>query len=81
MKKKRNFWRLWCKALGEKAGKNDREADNIAYIRTLLFFSYLITNLFIVAGVVRHWNDVPSNISETKEERILSTNSNISQNR
>jgi len=80
MKKKKNFWRLWCKALGEKAGKNDREADNIAYIRTLLFLSYLITNCFIIAGVVRHWNDVPSNIPETKEERILNTNSNISEN-
>ena len=60
MKKKKNLWRLWCKALGEKAGKNDREADNIAYIRTLLFLSYLITNCFIIAGVVRHWNDVPT---------------------
>jgi hypothetical protein len=60
MKKKKNFWRLWAKSLGEKAGKNDREADNIAYIRTLLFLSYLITNCFIVAGVVRHWNDVPT---------------------
>ena len=77
MKKKKNFWRLWCKALGEKAGKNDREADNIAYIRTLLFLSYLITNCFIIAGVVRHWNDIPSNIPETKEERILNTSSNI----
>ena len=81
MKKKKNFWRLWCKALGEKAGKNDREADNIAYIRTLLFFSYLITNCFIIAGVVRHWNDVPSNIPETKEKGIFNTNSNISQDR
>ena len=77
MKKKKNFWRLWCKALGEKAGKNDREADNIAYIRTLLFLSYLITNCFIIAGVVRHWNDIPSNIPETKEERILNTSGNV----
>ena len=60
MKKKKNLWRLWAKSLGEKAGKNDREADNIAYIRTFLFLSYLITNLFIIAGVVRHWNDVPT---------------------
>ena len=79
MKKKKNFWRLWCKSLGEKAGKNDREADNIAYLRTFIFFTYLITNLFIIAGVVRHWNDVPSNIPETKEERILNTSGNISQ--
>ena len=79
MKKRKNFWRLWCKALGEKAGKNDRAADNIAYLRTFIFITYLITNLFIIAGVVRHWNDVPSNIPETKEERIFNTSGNISQ--
>ena len=79
MKKRKNFWRLWCKALGEKAGKNDREADNIAYLRTFIFGTYLITNLFIIAGVVRHWNDVPSNISKTKEERIFNTSGNIPQ--
>ena len=77
MKRKKTLWRLWAKSLGEKAGKNDREADNIAYIRTFLFLSYLITNCFIIAGVVRHWNDIPSNIPETKEERILNTSGNI----
>lgn len=50
-------WRLWAKALGEKATKNDREADNVARIRTVLFFTYLVTNIFICAGVIRHWND------------------------
>ena len=60
MKKRMTVWRLWCKALGEKAGKNDREADNIAYIRSIIFLTYLITNLFICAGVIRHWNDVPT---------------------
>ena len=51
------MWRLWAKALGEKASKDDRESDNIAGIRTFIFFTYLITNLFICAGVIRHWND------------------------
>jgi len=51
------MWRLWAKALGEKASKNDREADYIAHIRTILFLTYLITNCFIIAGVIRHWND------------------------
>jgi len=60
MKKRMTLWRLWCKSLGEKAGKNDREADNIAYIRSIIFLTYLITNLFICAGVIRHWNDVPT---------------------
>ena len=51
------MWRLWAKALGQKATKNDREADHIAHIRTLIFATYFITNLFIIAGVIRHWND------------------------
>ena len=51
-------FRLWAKALGEKASPHDKEADKVAYIRTLILASYLITNLFIVAGVIRHWCDV-----------------------
>ena len=51
------MWRLWAKALGEKHGKSDQEADIIAFIRTIIILTYIITNLFIVAGVVRHWND------------------------
>jgi len=50
-------WNLWSKALGEKASDHNREADLIALIRTFIFVSYFLTNLFIVAGVVRHWND------------------------
>lgn len=51
------MWRLWAKALGEKAHKKDQIADQVALIRTVIFVTYLITNLFIVAGVIRHWND------------------------
>ena len=51
------MWRLWAKALGEKATKNDKEADYVAGIRTFLFATYLLTNCFIVAGVIRHWDD------------------------
>jgi len=52
----RNLWRLWAKALGEKAGDTDKESDRIACIRTAIVLSYIITNCFIVAGVIRHWN-------------------------
>ena len=58
MSKKKSAWRVWAKALGEKSGKDDREADTIACIRTLIFVSYLVTNVAIVANAVRHWNDV-----------------------
>ena len=51
------IWILWAKALGEKASKSDRESDYIALIRTLILLTYLITNCFIMAGVIRHWND------------------------
>ena len=49
------LWRLWAKALGEKAGATDQEADKVALIRTVIVLTYIITNLFIVAGVIRHW--------------------------
>ena len=58
MKKKHSLWRWWAKALGEKACKDDRESDRIAVIRTVIFITYLITNAFIIAGVIRHWNDI-----------------------
>jgi hypothetical protein len=51
----KKFWRLWAKALGEKAGNTDQESDLIACIRTCIVLSYIITNIFIVAGVIRHW--------------------------
>jgi len=60
MKHFRIIWRLWCKALGEKASNNDSEADRVALIRTFIFITYLITNIAIVANAVRHWNDVPT---------------------
>jgi hypothetical protein len=55
MRQRNVTWRLWAKALGEKGSNCNNEADKIAIIRTLIFVSYLVTNLFICAGVVRHW--------------------------
>ena len=48
-------WRLWAKALGEKGSNDNTEADRIAILRTVIILSYIITNLFIIAGVIRHW--------------------------
>ena len=49
------MWRLWAKALGKKASDCDTESDKVAIIRTIIVLSYIVTNLFIVAGVIRHW--------------------------
>ena len=57
MSNRKSAWRIWAKALGAKEGKNDREADTIAIIRTVIFFSYLITNFAIIANAMRHWNN------------------------
>jgi hypothetical protein len=51
----KKIWRLWAKALGEKAGATDQEADIVALVRTLIVLCYIVTNLFIIAGVIRHW--------------------------
>jgi hypothetical protein len=67
MKKNKGIWRLLAKALGEKASKCDKEADKVALIRLLMFLSIFITNCFIVANAVRHWND------ETKIEVYVET--------
>ena len=61
------MWKIWCKALGQKEGKNNREADAVAVIRTLILLGYMITNSFIMAGVVRHWNNVECVVNDTKE--------------
>ena len=55
-------WRWWSKALGEKASQCDQESDKVAVIRTFIFATYLITNGFIVANAVRHWNDREINV-------------------
>jgi hypothetical protein len=81
-------WKWFAMALGEKASKCDKESDIVARIRTAIFLTYLITNTFIVAGVIRHWNDnqpieiyihneVPSNLPQTKKEIVFKTGSNV----
>ncbi len=56
MRHKLNYWwSLWAKALGEKAHANDEYADRVAVIRTVIILSYVLTNCFIIAGVIRHW--------------------------
>jgi hypothetical protein len=49
------MWRLWAKALGEKASEDNGEADKVALVRTIIVLSYFITNIFIIAGVIRNW--------------------------
>jgi len=56
IKKELSMWRLWAKALGQKEGITDSEADVVAAVRTAIVALYIVTNLFIIAGIMRHWN-------------------------
>ena len=56
VKKGLSMWRLWAKALGQKEGITDKEADVVAAVRTAIVALYIVTNLFIIAGIMRHWN-------------------------
>lgn len=51
----KKLWYVWSKALGEKAHDDATISDKVAIIRTLIIVSYIVTNCFIVAGVIRHW--------------------------
>ena len=47
------MWRIWCYALGKKEGRDKKDADRIAIIRTLIMFQLIVTNFFIIAGNVK----------------------------
>lgn len=51
-----NMWKIWADALGIKADENDnKHSDRVAIVRTMIVFVYLITNIFIVANIIKHW--------------------------
>jgi hypothetical protein len=49
------MWRIWAKALGEKATPCDRESDRVALIRTLFIVQAVIANIFLIANAIHHW--------------------------
>jgi len=51
----KQLWRLWAKAIGEKDGMTDEEADRVAMIRTIIVLVNFFTCFFIIAGNIRHW--------------------------
>ena len=50
----KGWWRLWAKALGEKIGE-DKEADRIATLRTLIILQAVITNILISINIILIW--------------------------
>ena len=64
------IWKIWKYALGSFADDKTRDYDNVvAIVRTIILFTYLITNIFIISGVIRHWNyDNNTELAETQQE-------------
>ena len=51
------LWEIWKYALGSFSDAKTKKYDDIiVIIRSTIFLSYLVTNCFIVSGVIRHWN-------------------------
>ncbi len=48
----KKMWRIWAKALGEKAEEN---ADGVAFVRTLVIFQAIITNILISINIILNW--------------------------
>ncbi len=52
------IWRIWKYALGSFSDEKTEPYDNyVVLVRSIIFVSYLVTNCFITAGVIRHWGD------------------------
>ena len=52
---------IWKYALGSFSDEKTKDYDNyVVVVRTIIFVSYMVTNCFIISGVIRHWNNVPT---------------------
>ena len=60
----KKVWEVWKYAIGSFSDDKTAPYDNyVAGIRTIIFVSYMVTNAFIVSGVIRHWNANTNNTS------------------
>ena len=59
--KMNKIWEIWKYSL--EVSVTTRQSYDITLLsRTSIFVSYMVTNAFIISGVIRHWNNVNSNV-------------------
>jgi len=67
-------WKIWKYAIGSFSDDKTEPYDNyVAGIRTIIFVSYMVTNAFIVSGVIRHWDGAcayPEGANTTKSVSV-----------
>ena len=62
----KQFFQIWKYSLGSFSDEKTEPYDNyVAGIRTVIFVSYMVTNSFIISGVIRHWNANTNNTSDS----------------
>lgn len=49
------LWSIWCKTLGTRISECDKESDFACFWRTTWVLVNMVTCIFIIAGVIRHW--------------------------
>jgi len=61
--------KIWKYALGSFSDEKTKEVDNqVVLVRSIIFLSYLITNCFIISGVIRHWNYDNTQLATPQQE-------------
>mgnify|MGYP003138945856 CR=1 FL=1 len=50
----KKLWRYWARALGEKVGETNKDADWVAIFRTFIILQAVICNAFIVWNILRN---------------------------
>jgi len=57
------LWKIWKYSLGSFSDDKTDPYDNyIAIIRTVIFVSYMVTNAFIITGVLNSFQEVKTSL-------------------
>lgn len=63
---------IWKYSLGSFSDSKTEKYDNwIALIRSVIFVSYMVTNCFIMAGVIRHWGTDRPVVRDYQDSNVL----------
>ena len=65
--------RTWKYALGSFSDEKTEPYDSyVVLVRSVIFISYLVTNCFIIAGVIRHWGDSQETVTLSPDTLAVS---------
>ena len=57
------LWKIWTYTLGSFNDEKTKKYDGIiCVLRSKIFIQLVVTNCFIIAGNIRHWEKSPSSV-------------------